>query len=313
MKRSLIKISIYCIALAAILTSCLKGDDMNTPPGGAGGAMIAMSYVDLANTGTNLNSGLRYFGKAALTYPSTDVADTATFWVTLQGASLGKDLNVTLKVDASAKSDYYSSDSIVYLDMPDSLYSFLGPTSTVINAGKTYAEFKVIFYPSKIDASQNYILPLTATNDSNVPTSSNYAHIYFHAIGNPLAGAYNWIYHRYNAGDTTGSITTTINGSQTFVPDNPTTVEVQSGYGKQNAFNARYLLTFNSKGGVLTNFKVKINPDDVTNSLTFNSITLTQDAIIIAADPVKKHFRFTFKVKNSAGSPRSFTDDYVKP
>src|SRR5258706_2091494 len=251
MKQSLIKISIYCIALAAILTSCLKVDDMNTPPGGAGGAMIAMSYVDLKNTGTTLNSGLRYFGNAALTYPAADLADTATFWVSLQGPTIGKNLSVTLNVDNNARSDYYSIDSIAYLTMPDSLYTFLGPETAVINAGKTYAQFQVIFYPSKVDPTQNYILPVTATNDRNVPTSSNYCHIYFHAIGNPIAGSYTQEWIRWNNSTGTGTPAYDQTFGTLFAPSSPTTITVDSGTG------VTYVLSFKqSSGGAFVDFKL---------------------------------------------------------
>ena len=301
MKRSLIKISLYFIALAAILSSCLKGDDMNTPPGGAGGTMMVMSYVDLKNTGTTLNSGLRYFGNAALTYPAADLADTATFWVSLQGGTLGKDLNITLKVDPNAKSDYYSKDSIVYLAMPDSLFTFLGPTTAAINAGKTVVQFQVIFYPSKIDPTQNYILPVTATNDGDIKTSSNYGHIYFHAIGNPIAGSYTQEWIRWNNSTGTGTPAYDQTFGTLFAPSSPTTITVDSGTG------VTYVLSFKqSSGGALSDFKLTFDAASVTAS----GITITAGPTIVLADPAAHQYEFHFSYNNSSGSPRVIFDKF---
>src|ERR1700730_10284994 len=133
------------------------------------------------------------------------------------------------------------------------------------------------------------MLPVSLTDASGLTISGNLGTIYLHIIGNPLAGNTNWIYKRYNAADTTGAIATTTTGTQLFVPDDATTVVVQSGYGAQNGFKARYVLSFTNTNGVLSNFKVHINTDDVKNSLNANSITLSADATIVFADPVTKH------------------------
>ncbi|HTE31533.1 MAG TPA: DUF1735 domain-containing protein [Chryseolinea sp.] len=290
------------------LTSCLDGDDMNTPPGGLG---PILQMTNNPNGGTLVNSGLRYFGAQALTYPATHEVDTATFAVSLQGIEkLDKDVTVTLSTPADGLDDYFYGDSVVYSMMPDSLYEFIGSPTAVIKAGETYAEFQVKFFPSKVDPVLNFMLPVTVTNDADLPMSSNYGFVYFHFIGNPIAADYDWTYKRWNLGDTVGTVTTTISGTKTFLPDNPTTIEVQSGYGEQNGFNCRYVLSFTNTGGTFTNFKVNINPEDVKNSLILNSITLLQDAVIVKADPVAGHYKFMFKVVNSTPAARSFTDEY---
>jgi hypothetical protein len=291
------------------MTSCLDGDDMNTPPG------ASKPFLEMTNNpsgGGNVNSGLFYFTGQTLTYPGTDSVGISTFAVALQGVvSYSKDINVTLTTPEAALDDYYSSDSLVYPMMPDSLFDFVNTTG-VIKAGTTYAEFKVKFYPSKFDPIQNYMLPISATNDADLVMSSNFGLVYYHAIGNPIAGAYKWNYSRWNTGSNAGAPTTTATGSWNFLPDNATTIEVQSGYGNQNGFNVRYQLSFENNGGTLSNFKVKINPDDVKNNLTPAGIVLTQDATIIMADPVTGHYKFTYKVTNSAGGVRTLEDEYYK-
>jgi hypothetical protein len=293
------------------LTSCLNGDEMNTPPG-ANSPFLLMTYVDLAHTGTTINSGLRYFGNAALTYPATHVADTATFAVSLQGvASLSKDVNVALKVDTDALSDYYSTDSLVYLAMPDSLYKFISAAG-VIEAGKSYAEFKVIFYPSRIDPTKNFMLPVTATNDADIPSSSNYSHVYFHVIGNPIAGAYSWDFYRYNCetGAAGCAINTTFTGKGTvFAPVSPTSIKVPTGYYVQ----PNYLISFKNTGGVLSNFKAVIAPDEMDAAFTANGISVVSGPTIQVDTSDPAHPKYTIKYIVFNGTAfRNLTDVFTK-
>ena len=193
MKRSLIKIPVYIIMLVSlIVTSCLKGDEMNTPPS-ASSAFLAMANdpVLLSSGGTALNSGLRYFSSANLSYPPTDLQDTATVAITMQGvSSIGNDVSVTLAADPAALLDNYATDSIAYEALPDSTYSLMS-TSGVIMAGSATAIFQVVFYPSKIDPHHSFMLALTVSSSSPaIPLSSNYGHVYFHTIGNPYSGYY---------------------------------------------------------------------------------------------------------------------------
>src|SRR6185295_3243659 len=147
--------------------------------------------------------------------------------------------------------------------------------------------------------------------------SGNFGITYLHMIGNPLAGGYQWAWTRWNAADTTGapngaSFDFTAGVTATFLPDDPTTVEVQSGYGDQNGVNIRYQISFTNTGGVLSDFKVKLNPTDVQNGLygTIGVLSFT-DASILIADAATKHFRFSYAVVNGAGAPRVFVDEYV--
>ncbi len=305
-----IKILTFFFGLYA-LTSCLDGDPMNTPPG-ASSAIIQMSYN---TTGGNLvNSGLRYFGSQALTYPPTDLVDTASFAVTLQGVeALDHDVTVTLATPTDALDDYYYGDSIVYEMMPDSLFDFVGEQTAVIKAGETYAEFKVRFFPSKIDPTKNYMLPVTATNGSNLLTSSNYGFVYFHVIGNPIAGLYTWDFERYNCqngpsqcGLGGGSFT---GETITFAPVNGTSIKVPTGYYVQ----PNYLISFKNSGGVLSAFSAEIAPDELKGAFTDNGITIVVAPVIVVDNTDADHpiYTVTYTVFNGSAY-RYCIDKYTK-
>ena len=291
-----------------VLVSCLEGDDMNTPPGGEG-AFIMMTNNPAG--GTLVNSGLRYFGNQALTYPPTNEADTAIFAVTLQGAaSMKEDITVTLATPSDALDDYYYGDSLVYEMMPDDLFDILN-SSAVIKAGSSHAEFKVKFYPSRFDPTKNYMLPITATNDAGLPISSNYGFVYYHVIGNPIAGAYDWYYRRYNNADTVGATAGTVTNTALFGPKNGTTIEVLGGYASTVGLNAPYVVTFKNTAGVITDLKVTINPD-LAGGLTENGITITKAPIFVKSTitPTKRYFKIMYQVHNGAAF-RTLLDEYT--
>jgi hypothetical protein len=274
------------------------------------GAIAEISYSNINSTLNAPSSGLDYFSSATLPYIGSDSVFTVTFNVNIASSyPLSKDITVKVGVDDAKRVAYNSANSVSFLAQPDSAYSFPAK-SAIIKAGSRIATFTITYYPQKLDPALSYMLPVTVTDASGVTISGNLSTIYLHVIGNPLAGPRNWLYNRWNATDTTSAIAKTISGSQLFVPDDATTIEAQSGYGIQNGFNARYALSFTNTNGVLSNFKVHINTTDVKNNFTGNGITLVSDATILVADPVNKHFRFTYAVTNSSGSPRTFIDDY---
>ncbi|MBE9464884.1 DUF1735 domain-containing protein [Dyadobacter subterraneus] len=300
MKRSIIK-SIFFLAAAFSLTSCLDGDDQNIP---ADSSQSILELLYVPPGGTTINSGLTYYADAALTYPATDEADTATFVVSLQGSKeLSKDLTINLVVDANAANDNFASDSIDYKIMPDSLFTLISKTA-VIKAGQRSAEFKVIFYPSKINATENYALPVTATNDGNIDISSNFGHIYFHAIGNPIGGAYSWNYDRYNSQDKSGAYSG-FQDATIFSPVNPTTVKAESGY-----LAVHYLISFTNTDGILSDFSAVIDPDDVADIFAANTVTIiTAPTITVSENNTK--FVLNYVVFNGTAY-RNISDTFYK-
>jgi Domain of unknown function (DUF1735) len=293
----------YLSAAIILLSSCIKSRD---------------GYTDFSNLKPIVQipeGGFKNFGKAALTFPSSDLIDSVEFYVNYASTNVASgDVTITLGYDAAALSAYNAdgANKIKYEKMPDSLYMFTS-TKVVVKKGNNYAgPVKFYVYPNKVDPTKNYMFPLSIIDAQGNNISGNFGTVYYHMIGNTLAGSYTRNYIRWNNATGTGTPTTQNSTTIPLSPDDPFTVQAQSGYGSQNGFNCRYLITFDLVGGVYSNLKVVINPDDIVNSLTANGITLTADASIIYADPVNKKFKFSFAVTNSAGAPRVFTDEYIK-
>ncbi len=238
-----IKQLLLFFAAALSLTGCLKKNEMNIDGDNPSASVFTLEWIPPGGTGTTINSGLQYFSSGALTYPASHTSDTTTFNVRLAGAEVpSKDLTVTVGQDTKALLDNYSKDSITYVSMPDSLYKILNTTAS-IKAGTNFATFTIVFYPSKINPTQNYMLAPTVTNAAGYAISSNFGHIYFHTIGNPLAGAYTTTGKRYNysggvnwagppaayPGGFTDGTTSAYNTTITAAPVNPKTVKIIMG------------------------------------------------------------------------------------
>lgn len=305
MKRYNLLALVAFVAMVVSLTGCLKGDTPNIP-NTSSGSILELFYVEGGN-GSTINSGLQYFGSSALTYPATDEADTAYFNISVEGTDPApKDLTFTVGADAGSLKDNYSADSIDYEMMPDSTFKMLTTTATVAAGKRASTMIGIVFYPSKWDITKSYMLPITITDAAGIPVSANYGKIYFHVIGNPFAGNYVDTYTRWNSSDTTTAPSSKGDYDAVWTPDNPTTIQVQSGYARTVGLTYRYQITF-TLGGDLAS--VVINPTDVKNTLAGNNISLTVPAKVIFADTKNKHFKFTFGVNNGTAD-RTFTDEF---
>jgi hypothetical protein len=303
MNRLVLNIAFLLLAFSG-LTSCMDGDEGNIPTDISDAPILQMAWNP--KEGTTVNSGLNYFGNQALTYPITDEADTTAFAVTLQGSNtLSSDVSVTAVVKMDAKDDNFANDSIAYIPMPEDAYDFLVSTST-IKAGDRTGEFKIIFHPNKLDPALSYILPITATNESNLPLSSNYGIVYFHVIGNPIAGTFSWDYIRYNEQTQTGSASGFEAESVTFAPVSPTSIKVPTGYYVQ----PNYLITFKNTDGVLSDFKAVIAPDEIKKAFTDNGVEVISGPTITVNEDYTR-FEIKYVVFNGSAY-RNLTDIYYK-
>jgi hypothetical protein len=192
MKRILIIIS---TAIATVLTGCLK-DKPNVDFTSTQGTYIAEITTSSNNPTQNASSaGLAFFSGANLSLPSSQVTPD-TIWFTVNIASdypPTKDIPITLTVDQTALTTYNSNpNNVQYQLFPDSTVTVPTLTGTVKSGNMNRLDtFYVIFYPWKVDPASSYMLPLTITQAPGCTISGNLATIYFHVVGNPLAGPYN--------------------------------------------------------------------------------------------------------------------------
>lgn len=280
---------------AFFLSGCLKDDKV----------------TDFSNLGQTIElpgHGLAGFsGDAVIAAGQTDpIVLKIVTYVSSENAP-SSNVNYTLGIDDTKRTAYNSSGAgLIYELAPDSIYSF--PVKTgVIAAGSRSHELTITFFPTKVDASKTYMLPITLKDGNGVKISGNLSTVYYHLIGNPLAGAYKWDFQRWNLAAPSGSPSTSwVAQPVTLLPASPTVVEAPSGYFIQ----PRYTLAFTNTGGVLSNFSVTINAAD-NATLIANGVTVTDGPNIQTANPVTKDFKFQYQVFNGSAF-RYLIDRYYK-
>jgi hypothetical protein len=300
------RISIITASLLALgLSSCLK-DKPNTDFTSTQGTYVAEISTASTNGTTDAPSGgLQYFSGATLSF--SGAPDPDTVWFTVNIASdyaPTKDIPVTLGVDQQALANYNASGPpTTFAVFPDTTYTMPTKTGTV-KAGQRLDTFYVFFHPGKIDPTQSYMLPISITQANGTTISGNMGTIYFHAIGNPLAGSYTQEWIRYNTATQTGTPAFDDILSGSFIPITPTEISAQSNTGVD------YLLSFSNNGGVLSNFTVAF-PSSGAGSASRAGITITGGPTIVLADPVHRKFTFNFTYLNGSGAPRNITDIFT--
>ncbi|MGZ3846852.1 MAG: DUF1735 domain-containing protein, partial [Flavisolibacter sp.] len=211
-------------------------------------------------------------------------------------------VNVTIGVDQTALNNYNTANGTGYVVFPANSYK-IASTKLTIPAGQQFAQTTISFYHPALDPTVSYMLPISITDASGKALTSNQNTMYYHIIGNPLAGNYNWIYTRWGTPDsTTTPDTYKPNLTTQFVPDNSTQIEVASGY----YIGPHYVLSFTNNNGTLANFKVSMNQADV-DAMAGAGVVITYGPVILIADGVKKHFRFYYTTKT-----RAVIDEYIK-
>ncbi len=275
---------------------------MNTPPGASKPFLM---MTNNSSGGPTVNSGIRYFAAQALLLNPTVVNDTITFAVSLGGIDkFDKDINVTLSSPTEALDDFLAKDGINYEMMPSNAYDLLS-TSGTIPKGETYAEFQLVMHPSVINLKKNYMLPIVlSSNDAGLTVSSNYGGIYYHSIGNPIAGLYKWEFIRYSTPAGTGSPDIHTFGDATFAPADGTTV---TGFHTGYYTGPNYFITFTDNGsGTLTNFKAILDPAALAADWDPAGIQVaTGPTITVSSDYTKFTIKYTTLTRN-------VTDIYTK-
>lgn len=249
--------------------------------------------------------GLSTFSSEALVFPATDAADTATFHVNYAATNVASaNETVTLAVDAGAIASYNSSSTIQYVLAPDSIFSFTTSAVTLSKGNNYTGSIPLVVYPSKVDPTKNYMIPISIkTAPTGTTISGNYGTIYYHLIGNPIAGTYEEYWSRWNAADSSSGKAGALFyqsdvGSITFAPNSPLEIAaVSQGVGETD------IIDFTNTAGVLSNFSIAIPP---VAGITVGSPSF------VRADPVNGIYEIYFPYVNGSGANRVIVDKYVK-
>lgn len=142
--------------------------------------------VDFSTVGTIIEilpvngGGLENFGGAELNFASTDAIDSAAIVLNIASPKpLNRRLTISMGVSDSLRIAYNSNNPDQYDAFPDSAYSF-PVTSVTIAAGQRLDTLPVYFYPSKIDTTKSYMLPVSIKDAQGEIISGNFSTIYFH-------------------------------------------------------------------------------------------------------------------------------------
>jgi hypothetical protein len=164
------KISLPLLALIMLLAACLKDKPA----------------VDFSTVGTIIEilpvngGGLESFDGAELNFDPAETIDSAAIVLNIASPNpLNTALTISMAVNDDIRNTYNAANPVQYEVFPDSLYSF-PVTSVIIPAGKHLDTLQVYFYPSKIDTTQNYMLPISIHDAQGQNISGNFGTIYFH-------------------------------------------------------------------------------------------------------------------------------------
>ncbi len=306
MKKILYIICFFALALAG----CLKDKTINSDGLGKIGTLVEIQ-----------DAGSDFFSDAAVIGADT----IKTFVVNLASINtLSSDLTITVGLNDSARTAYNAANGTNYQKIPDSIYS-LSVKTGVIKAGTRQVTFTVKFFASKFDPATSYLGTISILNAQGQTISGNFGTIYYHIIGNPLAGNYTTTGNRYNytgavtwagppapfpAGYTDGT-TTAYSGTVTASPVDAQTVKLVFGNVPDPApvgGSAYYYITASADFSSITynfgsNFAAGYS-NIVTYVVSYTKPTATQ----------KASFHLTSKYNNTtggAGSDRLIDQTFV--
>jgi hypothetical protein len=291
------------VLLSLCFASCLK-DKPNVDFSNQG-FIAEITTASTNGTPDAPSSGLDFFNGATLDATAGD-PDSVSFTVNIASDfPPTQDVSVTLAVNDQARLSYIADPTKVqFKAFPSNAFKLVSTTAT-IKAGSRLATFWVIFTHANLDPTQSYMLPISITSATGATISGNLSTIYFHIIGNPIAGTYHWEWIRYNEDPPAGSPDFDVQeGTTPFIPVSPTTIAAPSGTG------VTYNVSFVNSGGTLSNFSVAF-PSSGPGSPSNAGITITSGPSVVLADPINKKYTFNFAYLNSSGAARNITDKFI--
>jgi hypothetical protein len=262
-------------------------------------------FSDLQDFVIFQNGGLRTFAASNVSAgPSSADTVTTSAIITLASKNVSSTpLTVKVGVDDTKRTDYNTANGTSYQAPTSSMYRIVNPTVT-IPAGQNYATVKVEFYGKKLDPSVSYLLPLSILDASGKQLSANENTVYYNIIGNPIAGNYSENWRRWASFDTTTAPALNLNTTVVFSPETSKQILVES-----NENGADFHISFTNTNGVLTNFKVTLDPASYG---TFGLGSLTTPAVLLKADPINGVYSIFFQYVNTGGANRSIVEIFRK-
>ncbi|PJJ76381.1 uncharacterized protein DUF1735 [Thermoflavifilum aggregans] len=151
-------------------------------------------YVDLSKVSPSIQLPLaaaNLNGVVTFSFNVSNTPDTIPVYVNVASPSpLSTSVTATLGLDTAYLNQYNQNNGTNYQLLPDSTYSITGWNLTV-PAGQRLAFTNVIIYTTKINASYNYILPITIVN-SSLPIE-NWNHLLLNILAkNSYDGVYDY-------------------------------------------------------------------------------------------------------------------------
>jgi len=190
------KLLAIILIVSVTFTSCLK--DTPAVDFSNVGSLMEIQFHDVNG---NEHGGLESFGNDGLSFASA-APDTMYFVTNFASPTTqNQTVTVTVGVNDAARVAYNATSAIQFTPMPSNCYKLINTTAT-LTPGNRLDTFYVVFYPANMDPTQTYMLPcgiVSATaGGKNINISANFGNIYWHVIGNVLAGTYNVAGTRYN-------------------------------------------------------------------------------------------------------------------
>lgn len=321
---------ITCIAvLLAVfsLSSCLKDKGFDNQQYG------------LTTTGVNerafvylLEGGERQFTRSNLRFANNAAAlDSVEFSVMYvgpagsNGAPAPTDITVTLGIDNAARLAYNAVPANAKYDaFPDSTFIFTTFTTTIKAGTFKSPIIKIYFKPNKIDASKLYMLPISILTVSNgLFISSNQKTVFYHIIGNALAGKYTWRYRRWQSGDTTTAPLQDLLNQTNLLPVSASELMTREQYTETFVDPAGgIVLGFTETAGIPGNFNLSLLPSTVAGITAGGFSLLDGPKFATGGTPVvvgnaASNFIGTrlstyIQYLNSSGGTRTLVNSFVK-
>lgn len=273
-----------------------------------------------------VKGGLTNFTTVSIGFNSGDTT-TVTLIINLASVNLpSSPVDVTIGVDAAQIATYNAANGTSYVPAPTDIYS-IASTKLTIPAGQQYAQTTVSFYKDSVDPAVSYMLPISITDASGKSLTGNLNTIYYHIIGNPLAGNYLQDFHRWNFNttvtDTTGPPNSTnTNGVPVVIsPQSATSLLLPEGYLAANFSGAGLTLSFANNMGTLSNFSIAVDAA-TQKALDDNGFKVLEGPVLLGSSIVGDQsthfagswFRIYLKVQNNASPPgiRATINTFVK-